>query len=100
VQVSRARNDNQFITLIEGRRDRETNEVKKTKLLVFSEDYVEFFRMMHELALWVREHPLSEEFREKRKQYWANKKSQPIAGSSANSPVSSKKNYLAAKASG
>jgi hypothetical protein len=73
VQVSRARNDNQFITLIEGRRDPETNEVRKTRLLVFSEDYVEFFHLMHEVAVWVREHPLPEDFRERRRQYWSKK---------------------------
>ena len=79
-QVSRARNDNQFITLIEGRRDKETGEVKKSKLLVFSEDFDEFFKLLQDISGWIKQHPLPQDFQEKRKRFWATKKAEKVAG--------------------
>jgi len=72
-QMKQAANGNQFLVLTEGRRDPSTGEIRKTKLLVFSEDFVSFFRMLHETAQWIRSHPLPEDVRKKRERYWARK---------------------------
>src|SRR4051812_2094716 len=42
-QIKQARNGNYFLVITEGKRDPETDEVRKTKILVFSEDFKEFF---------------------------------------------------------
>src|ERR1051325_11427330 len=57
-QVKKAGNGNHFLVLTEGKRDEKTDEVRKTRLFIFSEDFVEFFRLMHETAVFVREHPV------------------------------------------
>jgi len=70
-QLKRAANGNQFLVLTEGKRDEKTGDVRKTKLFVWSEDFVSFFRMLHETAKYIRENPLPEEIRLKRERYWA-----------------------------
>src|SRR6188508_1354860 len=49
-QLKEAGNGNHFLVLTEGKRDEKTNEVKKTKLFVFSEDFNDFFAMVQEAA--------------------------------------------------
>ena len=78
-QLKRAVNGNQFLVLTEGKRDEKTGEVRKTKLFVWSEDFVAFFRMLHETAKYIRENPLPEEIRQKREKYWAKQASQKSA---------------------
>ena len=78
-QLKRAVNGNQFLVLTEGKRDEKTGDVRKTKLFVWSEDFVEFFRMLHETAKYIRENPLPEEIRQKREKYWAKQASQKSA---------------------
>ena len=48
--------------LTEGKRDEKTSEIRKTKLFVFSEDFVAFFRMLHETAQFIRDNPVPDEF--------------------------------------
>ena len=76
-QVKRASNGNHFVVLTEGRRDPKTNELRMSRLLAFSEDFAEFFRMMHDLAVFVRENPVPEEVRRKRQAYWKKQKAVP-----------------------
>jgi len=70
-QLKRATNGNQFLVLTEGKRDDKTGDVRKTKLFIWSEDFVAFFRMLHETAKYIRENPLPNEIRQKRERYWA-----------------------------
>ena len=84
-QVKRAGNGNHFLVLTEGKRDEKTDEVRKTRLFIFSEDFVEFFRMLHETAKFIREHPVPEEIKRKRDKYWQKKNGSPrsLPGKSA-----------------
>ena len=59
--------------LTEGKRDSETGEVRKTRLLVFGEDFTAFFKLLAETAGFIRADPLSEEIREKRRKIWAKR---------------------------
>lgn len=69
-QLKRARNGNQFLVFTEGRRDKVTDEVRKTSLYVFSEDFASFFRMLKETAEFIKAHPLPKDIAEKRKKFW------------------------------
>ena len=70
-QLKKAGNGNHFLVLTEGKRDESTGEVRKTRLFLFSEDFTAFFKMMHETALFIREHPVPEAIKKKRDRYWA-----------------------------
>ena len=70
-QIKKAANGNHFIVLTEGKRDDKSDQVRKTRLLVFSEDFVAFFKMLHETAQFIRENPVSEEVRQRRERFWA-----------------------------
>ncbi len=70
-QVKRAGNGNHFLVLTEGKRDESTGEVRKTRLFLFSEDFVPFFRMLHETAQFIKANPVPEEVRKKRERHWA-----------------------------
>lgn len=70
-QVKKAGNGNHFLVLTEGRRDDSTDQIRKTRLFVFSEDFGEFFRMLHETAKFIRENPVPDEIRRKREKFWA-----------------------------
>src|SRR5438093_13654464 len=60
-QVKEAGNGNHFLVLTEGKRDEATNEVRKTRLFIFSEDFNDFFRMLHETAQFIKANPVPEE---------------------------------------
>ena len=77
-QLKEAGNGNHFLVLTEGKRDEKTGEVRKTRLFVFSEDFIEFFRMLHDTAVFIREHPVPDDIKQKRARFWA-KKSAPAA---------------------
>jgi len=72
-QVKELPNRNHLLVLTEGKRDRETGEVRKTQLFVYGEDFSAFFRLLHETAGFIRANPLSEEIRRKRGKFWAKK---------------------------
>ena len=72
-QLKEAANGNHFLVLTEGKRDDKTSEVKKTKLLVFSEDFTEFFRMLHETVQFIKANPVSAEVKQRRQKFWAKK---------------------------
>jgi hypothetical protein len=77
-QVKEAGNGNHFLVLTEGRRDDKTGEVRKTKLLVFSEDFDAFFRMLDKTSRHIKAHPVPSEIRRKREKYWAKKAQEPV----------------------
>ncbi|HEX2971296.1 MAG TPA: DUF3276 family protein [Tepidisphaeraceae bacterium] len=73
-QIKQAANGNHFLVLTEGKRDPKTNELRKTQVLVFSEDFSAFFRMLHETAQFIRANPVPDEVRKRRQAYWARQK--------------------------
>ncbi|MDB5172912.1 MAG: hypothetical protein JWM97_2392 [Phycisphaerales bacterium] len=70
-QLKRAANGNHFLVLTEGKRDDKTEEVRKTRLFVFSEDFVEFFKMLHDTAVFIKANPVPEEVKNKRNRFWS-----------------------------
>ena len=70
---------NQFLVLTESKRDPSTGETKKTKVFVYSEDFAQYFRMLHETAQFIKAHPVSEEMKLKRQRYWARKEAEQAA---------------------
>jgi hypothetical protein len=79
-QVKELGNGNHLLVLTEGKRDAETGEVRKTRLLVFGEDFTAFFKLLAETAGFIRANPLSEEIREKRRRIWAKRNKEARAG--------------------
>lgn len=69
-QLKRAGNGNHYLVFTEGKRDKVTDEVRKTSLYVFSEDFVSFFKLLKETAEYVKAHPLPAEMVEKRARFW------------------------------
>ena len=69
--MKRAKNGNHYLVLMEGKRDEASGDVRKTRLFIYSEDFVEFFRLIKSAAEFIKQNPLPNEVREKREQYWA-----------------------------
>lgn len=85
-QVKKAKNGNHFVVLTEGKRDEKSGEVRKTSLFVFSEDFAAFFKMLHETAVFVREHPVPDEVKKKQDSYWARRRAEADAPAKAENP--------------
>jgi Protein of unknown function (DUF3276) len=79
-QVKEAVNGNHFIVLTEGKRDKDSEQVRKTKLLVFSEDFETFFAMVRRTAEYIKDHPVPEDVRRRQAQWWKNRKNEAPAG--------------------
>src|SRR4051794_27060736 len=86
-QVKRAGNGNHYLVLTEGKRDEKTGEVRKTRLFVYSEDFVEFFKLMKGLAEFVKAHPVPEEVRKKRDRFWAKQAAEAKPEPKPSAPV-------------
>ncbi len=56
--------------LTEGKREKDSDLVRKTKLLVFSEDFDAFFAMVRKTAEFVRSHPVPEKVRRQQEKFW------------------------------
>jgi hypothetical protein len=81
-QVKKAGNGNHFLVLTEGRRAKDSDEIRKLRLFVFSEDFSEFFAMMQRTRQFIDAHPLPEEFQRKRRKMWEKRADDgPKAGS-------------------
>ena len=78
---------NQFLVLTESKRDPATGETKKTKVFVYSEDFAQYFRMLHETAQFIKAHPVSEEVKLKRQRYWARKEAEQAAAARLAAPA-------------
>jgi hypothetical protein len=80
-EVKELPNGNHVLVLTEGKRDKETGEVRQVRLFIYGEDFTAFFRLLHETAGFIRANPLSEEIRRKRVKFWAKKdKQSPRSG--------------------
>ena len=75
-QIRQASNGNHYLVLTEGWRKPEADEVRKTRIFLYSEDFVQFFRMLHETAQWIKTNPLPDEIKKKRERYWAKQNAQ------------------------
>lgn len=69
-QLKEAGNGNHFLVLTEGKRDDKTNEVKKTKLFVFSEDFPDFLAMVQDTAKFIADHPVPKDVQARREKFW------------------------------
>ena len=72
-QVKEASNGNHFLVLTEGKRDEATDQVRKTRLFVFSEDFQEFFDMVQQSARFIKDHPVPDDVKKRREKFWAKK---------------------------
>jgi hypothetical protein len=70
-QVKEATNRNQYLVLTEGKRDDKTNEIRKTRLFIFSEDFPQFFQMIKATAEYIKAHPISPEVKQRRQKFWS-----------------------------
>jgi hypothetical protein len=77
---------NQFLVLTESKRDPSSGETKKTKVFIYSEDFAQYFRMLHETAQFIKAHPISEEMKLKRQRYWARKEAEQAAAARLTPP--------------
>ncbi len=82
-QIKEAANGNHFLVLTEGKRDEKTNEVRKSRVFLYSEDFIAFFKLMKETSIFIKDHPLDAKVKAKRDKIWAKKnQSAPIPSSS------------------
>jgi hypothetical protein len=70
---------NQFLVLTDERMDQETGELKKSKVTIHSEDFMHYFRMLHDTAQFIKTHPVSEDLKMKRMRHWAKKEAEQVA---------------------
>lgn len=71
-QVKRVANGNHMLVLTEGKRDEVTGELRKSRLFVYSEDFVEMFKLLHDSAEFIRANPLSDKVKADRAKFWAD----------------------------
>jgi hypothetical protein len=72
-QVKQAANGNHFLVLTEGKRDEKTNELRTSRLFIYSEDFVSFFHLMKGAAEFIKTNPVDEKVKAKRDKIWAKK---------------------------
>lgn len=70
-QVKEASTGNHFLVLTEGKRVKKTNQIRKTMLFVFSEDFGEFFNLLRQAEKFVQANPAPEEVKKRQQNYWA-----------------------------
>jgi hypothetical protein len=70
-QIKEASNGNHYLVLTEGKRDEKTGEVRKSRVFVYSEDFIPFFRLLHETAQFIKAHPVDPKVKAQRERYWA-----------------------------
>ena len=70
-QLKQAANGNHFLVLTEGKRDDGSEDVRKTRLFIFSEDFVEFFKLMKQTAEFIKVNPVPAKVKQKREKFWA-----------------------------
>ena len=73
-QVKRAANGNHFLVLTEGKRDEKTNELRKSHLFVYSEDFAAFYQLIKASAEFVKANPVDKAVAAKRARVWAKTK--------------------------
>jgi Protein of unknown function (DUF3276) len=86
VQVKRVATGNHCIVLAEDKRDSETNEVKRHRLHIYSEDFGQFFRLLQETVNFVKTHPVPDEIKKKRERFWAKRAEESAGGDDIEPP--------------
>jgi len=76
-QVKKANNSNHYLVLTEGKRDDSTGEIRKTRVFLYGEDFIDFFKMLQSTAQFIRANPVPDEVRKKRDRLWAKKNAEP-----------------------
>jgi hypothetical protein len=61
--------------------------VRKTRLFVYSEDFIEFFKMLQATAHFVKDNPVAEEVSKKRRQFWSRKEQPKTARETPTRPA-------------
>jgi hypothetical protein len=69
-QVKEAGNGNHFLVLTESKREKGSDEPRKTRLFVFSEDFEAFFDLIKQTAEHTRKNPVPENVRRRQEQFW------------------------------
>ena len=87
-QVKRAANGNHFLVITEGKRDEKTNELRKSRVFVYGEDFVAFFKLMKASAEFVKANPVPDAVKRKRDAVWAKRRPARPAAAAAE-PVAS-----------
>jgi hypothetical protein len=72
-QVKEASNGNHFLVITEGKRDRTSGEVRKTRLFVFSEDFEPFMKMLTDAAEFIKANPVPREVAQRQQKFWAKR---------------------------
>jgi hypothetical protein len=72
-QIKRARNGNHYLVLTEGKRAKEGEEVRKTSVYLFSEDFAAFEELLTRTLQYIREHPISDAVAAKRRAFWSKR---------------------------
>ena len=70
-QVKRAANGNHFLVLTEGKRDEKTNELRKSRLFIYSEDFSAFYKLIKASAEFVVANPVPDAVKAKRAKVWS-----------------------------
>ncbi len=87
VQVKRVATGNHCIVLAEDKRDSETNEIKRHRLHIYSEDFGQFFRLLQETVNFVKTHPVPDEIKKKRERFWAKRAEESAGGDDIEPPA-------------
>jgi hypothetical protein len=69
-QIKEIANGNHLLVLTEGKRDEQTNEVRKTRLFVYAEDFPALFEMLDDARAFIDTHPVSKAAQAKRQKFW------------------------------
>jgi tRNA A37 N6-isopentenylltransferase MiaA len=69
-QIKEIANGNHLLVLTEGKRDEKTDEVRKTRLFVYAEDFPEMFKMLDDARAYIEAHPVSKAAQAKRQKFW------------------------------
>jgi hypothetical protein len=95
-QVKEAANGNHFLVLTEGKRDEKTNELRKSRVYLYSEDFVAFFKMLRETAEFIKTHPLDPKVKAKRDKVWARQAKNSTTPAAAAMPSAAEEPALVA----
>ncbi len=76
-QVKEAGNGNHFVVLTESKRQEGEDEPRKTRLFVFSEDFVAFFNLVKATAEFIKANPVNEEVKARQQKYRDRKRDGP-----------------------
>lgn len=69
-QIKEIANGNHLLVLTEGKRDEKTNEVRKTRLFVYGEDFPQLFKMLDDARAFIEAHPVSKAVQARRQKFW------------------------------